>query len=205
MFEDVWNHRLATTYAQAQTYKAQLVLIERNIEQLLDRIADADVPSIVKAYEDRIRKLETEKAILNEKIARCSRPAKGFGEKLRTALEFLANPCRLWNSERLEDRRTVLKLAFIERLSYLRNQEFRTPNISFPFRLLADVPHAKSRWRPQGEKLRTSFWKPSKTGTPVSRTMPAPDNDGRHDTEVRSRCLREFPGRFGGYWTRPGT
>lgn len=139
MFEDVWNHRLGMIHTDAQTYKAQLIDIERKVEQFLDRIADADVPSIVKSYEDRIRKLETEKAILNEKIAQSGGQAKGFDEKLRTALEFLANPCKLWISGRLEDRRTVLKLAFAGRISYLRNRGFRTPNVSFPFRVLADV------------------------------------------------------------------
>jgi site-specific DNA recombinase len=139
MFEDVWNHRLANTNTQVQAHKTELIVIERKVEQFLDRIADADVPSVVKTYEDRIRKLEVEKAALNEKITRCGQPARGFDEKLRTALEFLANPCKLWGSPRLEDRRTVLKLAFAGRISYLRNEGFRTPNFSFPFRFLADV------------------------------------------------------------------
>jgi hypothetical protein len=125
--------------SQIGLYKTELIAIERKVEQFLDRIADADVPSVVKTYEDRIRKLEADKAAMNEKIAGCGQPARGFDEKLRTALEFLANPCKLWISERLEDRRTVLKLAFADRISYSRNQGFRTPNFSFPFRFLADV------------------------------------------------------------------
>jgi site-specific DNA recombinase len=131
MFENVWNHRLGMLHTDAQTYKAQLIDVERKVQQFLDRIADAEVPSIVKTYEDRIRKLDQENAVLNEKIAQSGHPTRGFDEKLRTAVEFLANPCKLWSSDRLEDRRTVLKLTFTERISYLRNQGFRP--LIFPF------------------------------------------------------------------------
>jgi site-specific DNA recombinase len=139
MFEELWNHRLANTQSQMQAYRAELVAVERRVQQFLDRIGESDVPAVVKTYEDRIRKLEAEKAELSERIAIRDRPARGFDEKLRTALEFLANPYKLWISPCLEDRRTVLKLAFADRISYARNQGFRTPNFSFPFKVLADV------------------------------------------------------------------
>jgi site-specific DNA recombinase len=139
VFEEFWHRRLDTLDAQAEVYKTQLIVVERKVEQFLDRIADSDVPAIVKTYEDRIRILEAEKAALHEKIARVGRPMKAFGETLRTALEFLASPYKHWISGRLESQRTVLKLTFTERVSYLRNEGFRTPSFYFPFRVLADV------------------------------------------------------------------
>ena len=102
MFEELWHHRLGTTAATLQAYEAQVVDIERKVEQLVDRITQADVPSIVKAYENRIRTLETCKAELKEKAAACGRPAKPLGEQLRTALEFLASPRDLWTFGSLE-------------------------------------------------------------------------------------------------------
>ena len=70
---------------------------------------------------------------------------------LRTALAFLANPCHLWISERLEDRRAVLKLTFTERLRYKRNEGFRTANLSLPFRVSAGfLPGQNEMARPAG-------------------------------------------------------
>ncbi len=139
MFEDLWNHRLAMTTDRIRTLKTDLSKIEKQIEQFLDRIADTDTLSIIKTYESRIRKLEEQKIVIEEKIAQCGRPARSFDETLRTAFDFLGNPWKLWDSERLEDKRTVLKLAFIDRLTYVRNEGFRTPDLSLPFKALADI------------------------------------------------------------------
>lgn len=136
MFEDLWNHRLA----QAQTHRKALAdevrRIEGQVAQLLDRIIDARVPSVIAAYEDKVRKLEEEKLLIVERMASAGRPARTFGESLRTALDFLANPWNLWVKGGLEDRRTVLKLAFARRLNYRRGEGFRTANLALPFNIL---------------------------------------------------------------------
>ena len=43
------------------------------------------------------------------------------------------NPCYLWESDRIEDKRAVLKLTFAERLAYTRGEGFRTALTSSPF------------------------------------------------------------------------
>jgi len=58
MFEDLWNHRLASAERHGRALRAELAKIDRQVEQFLDRIADANVPSVISAYETRIRKLE---------------------------------------------------------------------------------------------------------------------------------------------------
>src|SRR5687767_11383814 len=58
---------------------------------------------------------------------------------------------KLWISERLEDKRTVLKLAFAERLIYTRNEGFRTA-VPLPFKVLADIKCGRSKLaRPEGQ------------------------------------------------------
>ena len=98
--------------------------------------------------EKRVRDLEIQKALANEKIANCGRPLASFGETYRTAMEFLANPWKLWRSDRLEDRRAVLKLVFAERLPYARKNGYRTGEISMPFKLLGDMRMHKSEMVP---------------------------------------------------------
>ena len=46
----------------------------------------------------------------------------------------------------------MLKLAFGDRLTYVRNKGFRTPNLALPFKVLADLKSAKSKLaRPRGQ------------------------------------------------------
>jgi hypothetical protein len=45
MFEDIWNQRLATAEARRTSLKAELAKIKRDVEQFLDRIASAQLPS----------------------------------------------------------------------------------------------------------------------------------------------------------------
>ena len=159
MFEDLWNHRLATAEARGGGLESELTKIERDVEQFLDRIAQAQLPSVIAAYENRIRQLEERKIELNEKIANCGRPLRNFDEALRTSLDFLANPWNLWASERLEHKKAVLKLAFADRLTYVRNEGFRTPNLAIPFKGLADFRGAKSKMaRPERFELPATWF-----------------------------------------------
>ena len=137
LFRDLWQARVRTAATQAKAAEAELVRIDRSISQLLDRAMDADTPTLVKAYEGRIQALEAEKATLREKAETSGKPLAGFDATYRTALEFLSNPWKLWSSERLEDKRAVLKLAFADRLAFARNEGFRTAVTSSPFTLLS--------------------------------------------------------------------
>ncbi|VAW75400.1 hypothetical protein MNBD_GAMMA13-702 [hydrothermal vent metagenome] len=137
MFKELWNHRLVSGESRKRSLKTKLTGTERQIDQFLDRIADAATPSVITAYEKRIARLERDKVEIAEKIASEGKPVRDFDSTLRTALAFLANPYNLWASGRLEDQRAVLKLAFADRLSYARNEGFRTANLALPFKALA--------------------------------------------------------------------
>ncbi len=159
MFKELWDHRLASGEENRRVLTTELSTIERQVEQFLDRIADAATPSVIAAYEKRIRKLEERKLNITEKIANCGRPLRSFDETLRTALNFLGNPLKLWASERLADKRTVLKLAFADRLAYTRNKGFRTANLALPFKVLADFSAGKMEVaRPERFELPTSWF-----------------------------------------------
>lgn len=158
----------------SKALSAQLIKVERQVSTFLERILDASLPSVIATYEDRIRSLEEQKVAIRERMANSKRPAQDFEKKVRTALGFLANPWNLWRSERLEDKRTVLKLAFAKRLEYRRNEGFRTANLSLPFKLLdtisgSDLEMAhRTRFerdptdRPSAQRRPTvEFWSPS--------------------------------------------
>lgn len=136
MFTAHWNHQLSQMEVPAKALKLQAAKIETQVSQLLERILDASVPSVISAYESRIPKLEEEKLVIREKLMSGAKPANSFEKSLRTVLSFLANPYSLWVSGCLEERRTVLKLAFAGHLQYARGEGFRTVNLTFPFKVL---------------------------------------------------------------------
>ncbi|MGB3215195.1 MAG: recombinase, partial [Alphaproteobacteria bacterium] len=117
----------------------------RQIESLLDRIVDASSASVVGAYEKRIGTLESEKLLMEENLSSVGKPVRTFEEMFEHALAFLSNPLKLWLSDRIEHKRTALKLIFSERLAYDLESGFRTPKISMPFKLLADYSGGKNR------------------------------------------------------------
>ena len=139
MLRDIWNAHTADAKAMAARLQLDLKRVEREVGQFLDRVVNANTPSLISAYEDRIRALEEEKVLLRERVASCGRPVADFDTKFRTAMEYLGNPQKLWVSDRFEDKRAVLKLTFADRLTYARGQGFRTAVTSSPFKLLSDM------------------------------------------------------------------
>jgi site-specific DNA recombinase len=150
MFKKAWEVRLQQSQMIKKSLESKNTEIERQIEQLVDRIVDTTSPSTIAAYERRIEKLEREKLIAVEKLRSDTEPKRTYEEMFELALVFLANPWKLWASDRLEDKRTVLKLAFSERLAFDRKTGLRTPQVSEPFRFLRNFSQKCEMVRPTG-------------------------------------------------------
>ncbi len=95
---------------------------------------------------------ESQKAqrVIEEKIAICGRPLKPFDQMYRTAMLYLANPHKLWALGGFEEKRTVLKLTFTNRLTWDRKGMYRTPDLSLPFKVLGDFLGNKNKMVPVG-------------------------------------------------------
>ncbi|MBM1556225.1 recombinase family protein [Sulfitobacter mediterraneus] len=150
MFRDLWQARLKSAEDEKQSMRRQLSQMERKAAQILDRLIDTDSDTLITAYEARLREMEEQKTFLTEKIAKCGQPLAPFEQVYRTAFDFLANPSKLWASERFEDKRAVLKLVFADRLPYTRNQGYRTAKTSLPFKALGDFHLGKFEMVPGG-------------------------------------------------------
>ena len=143
MFKDAWDQRLAFVGTMLVHAKGDLDKIDQQIEGLLDRIVDAANPSVISAYESRIGKLEKQKLLLSEKLAKQAKPAHAFEDLFELSMTFLANPWKIWDSGSLSLKRMVLRLAFVERISYARNSGLRTPNMALPFKVLGGFEEGK--------------------------------------------------------------
>lgn len=139
IFKHEWEKRLEKVGEIKKVLRSDILKIEKQMEQLVDRIVLSDSTTIISAYERRLGKLESEKLLTAEKLANGTGPQRSFEEMFELALSFFSNPWELWASEHIEDKRTVLKLAFDHRLPYYRNEGFRTPKTSLPFNILGGI------------------------------------------------------------------
>ena len=148
MFRDLWDQRLAQVGEERRSLERQISQLERKSTQLLDRLIDTDSATLIKAYESRLEEMNAQKRFLGDQLAKIGVLQPGFKEIYRTAFDFLANPWKLWASERLEDKRAVLKLVFADRLHYDRETGYRTAKTTLPFKALADFSNNESEMVP---------------------------------------------------------
>jgi site-specific DNA recombinase len=139
MFKHAWDTRLAQAKEISVTLKAEVVRLDRQIEQLLDRVVEASSAATVNAYERRIAKLEKEKLLAAEKLSKKPGPQRPFEGMFELACQLLSNPWNIWRNENMIARKMVLKLAFAERPAYSRNEGFRTPKTTIPFKFLEGI------------------------------------------------------------------
>ena len=121
----------------------------RAIEQLLDRIVEAESRSVIKAFEKRLEKMQADKLVLEEKMSARGGPVKPFDQMYRTALQYLANPYKLWASGGFTEKRAVVKLTFTQALIWDRKGLYRTPDLSLPFKVLGDFCGLKNGMVPR--------------------------------------------------------
>ncbi len=148
MFKAAWDGRAAQMAEMHRPLKRDILKAEKEVKTLLERIVETDTPSVVKAYEKRIARLEQNMSAMREKLASSAVPVGNFDKCLEHALMFLANPWKIWASGRIALQNTVLRLAFAERIAYRRNEGYRTPKTTIPFKLLAGLNNLKKEMVP---------------------------------------------------------
>lgn len=148
MIQRLWDtHRASVKERQTQADKA-LKRIEDKIAALVDRTLKATQPALITAYEAEIAKLDSQRVLELERAERLKAEQGNrlptFERAYRTAMRFLANPCSLWESQRIDARRLLLKLTFASQLRYCRKEGYRTPKTTIPFKTLAQLNAEKS-------------------------------------------------------------
>jgi site-specific DNA recombinase len=187
MMRDAWDMRLASAQSDKEALKKQLGDVERQIENLLDRLVETDKASVVAACEARIDRLEREKLVLSERLEKTAPPKGRLEECIELALGFLASPWNIYKNGDHAMRQLVLRLAFSRPLLYCQNGVYGTPEFSFPFRYLGEISGSKSEMvRVEGlEPPRLAAPEP-KSGASTNFATPA----------CAALCSRGFPGRI---------
>ncbi len=144
MFRDLWTQQEGQVEEDRAAITKQIADLDRNSKQLLDRLMAANTNTLIAVYESRLHEIEDQNLFLREKLAALDAHRPSFKAAFRTAFEFLANPWKLWASNRLEDKRAVLKLVFTAPLAYDRKTGLRTAKITSPFKALKDLSNQNS-------------------------------------------------------------
>ncbi|WP_306257345.1 recombinase family protein [Pararhizobium sp. IMCC21322] len=150
IIEKLWEHRRTQANELVESLRSEAKKIDKEINSFLDRIVNTQNSSVVAAYENKIATLERQKLLAAEKLAKSKHPEKSKKQILELSLKFLSNPWKLWNSGNLMLQKTVLRLAFTDRLEYRRIEGYRTPKTSLPFKLLSQTQGGKNMMVPQG-------------------------------------------------------
>ena len=137
MIEQAWEMRKSQIESVATSLKREITRIEKETEEFLSRIVSTQNASVIAAYENKIASLEREKFLTAEKLQKSMRPAASKRDVLELSMKFLSNPYKLWDSGDVILQKIVLRLAFSERLEYKRNEGYRTPKTTLPFKVLA--------------------------------------------------------------------
>jgi len=176
LFRKRWDEVGRKTKERRAALKLEVAAADKAISQLVDRVMASQSQTVIARYEEEIEKLERKKLIMAEKTAKCGTALPDYDETFRTAFEFLANPCKLWENGTYEDKRIVLKLTLDANLEYDWNQGVRTPQLSLPFKALGVSRDGETvlAERESVEHLGKSFyflhflgWKPNFTPTPA--------------------------------------
>ncbi|MEM9699401.1 MAG: recombinase family protein [Pseudomonadota bacterium] len=139
MMRTAWAAREAQAKEAISALKRELAAMDKQTDALLARIVDTTNQSVLRAYEVKIADLDKSRALLQEKCAQSLPPKGRMDEFIEHALTFLANPWKIWETGQMPARRLVCKLAFAERPTYTRNQGYRTPKTTLPFKALAGI------------------------------------------------------------------
>ena len=159
MFAQAWEQRLSQAKDEIARLKREQTDIEKQIDQLLERIVETNTSSIINAYENKIAQLEKRRLVLDEKINKDVLPKHDFDQMFELAFKFLSKPWKLWASGQIHLQKAVLRLGFSERLAYCRKSGLRTPKIALPFNILGDINMLKNNMAgPEGLEPPTTWF-----------------------------------------------
>jgi site-specific DNA recombinase len=111
----------------------------------MNRLVETNSDLTAKAYERKIESLEKERLLIQDRLQNTAKSKASPHQIFELAPTFLANPRKIWESGNLVLQKLTLRLAFSEGLAYRRNEGFRTPKTTLPFKVLGGFDAAKCK------------------------------------------------------------
>ena len=96
MIYDAWNQRAEQAAQIKAALKREIKSIERQVDDLLNRIVEANSPRVMQAFERKIDQLERQKMLAAEKLENQDVPKRKPEKLLELSVRFLSSPCKIW-------------------------------------------------------------------------------------------------------------
>ena len=140
MCRDCWEQQAAMA---SVANEAEARKLQTKIDQVLERIVEASSPSVIRAFEEKVERLENEHLVLIERSQSGQRSGYTFDELFEHSLDFLASPWNIWQSGRFDLQRLVLRLAFCDHLTCCRETGRLNTRKSLFFKALEQICSGK--------------------------------------------------------------
>ncbi|MDP2582290.1 recombinase family protein [Shimia thalassica] len=136
MFRDAWDKRSGNAKEESKRLRTKSRQIERELSAFVERSVQTKNAAVIEAIDNKIAELQSEKVKIDEVAAKTACPTRTFDEMFELAMRFLSSPYDIWEKGDLASKRTVLRLVFSQPLALSLKEGIRTPETTFPFKVL---------------------------------------------------------------------
>lgn len=148
MFRDAWDKRSGTAKEESKRLRTKSRQIERESSAFVERSVQTKNAAVIEAIENKIAELQSEKVKIDEVAAKTACPTRTFDEMFELAMRFLSSPYDIWEKGDLVSKRTVLRLVFSQPLALNLKEGIRTPETTFPFKVLRFLSSSDCKMAP---------------------------------------------------------
>jgi site-specific DNA recombinase len=142
---DAWKKKRSEYTSQLMDVDRDKKMIDQQIQGFMGRLLEVEDRTIVSLYENHIKELELNRQILSAQAKEMHKVDTSIEGALGTVFDFIGKPLSLWDSDDLDDKRLVLKLAFAKQLPFSKDSGFGTAAYSLPFSVLRDIHSQESK------------------------------------------------------------
>lgn len=144
IFISVWEEKRNIYLASKHTSLEEKTDIEMKIKNYLERIGKTNDESLIKIYEVEISKLTKRIKEIESQTKTDKYTDAQFGTALEKVISVLKKPVEMWQSNEIEDKRTVLFMYFEDKLRYNHQTGFGTNQLGRTANLIKQIGESKN-------------------------------------------------------------
>ena len=142
---DVWKKRVQELDKYKASIDDKLRVVQQTVSNFSERAAQAREKTLIAVYEENLIKAKKEEMLLLDQISKLSVRTGDFEVALGAMFAVLKNPVETWQSDDVDQKRSVLRLIFSGKLAYHPESGFQTPELSCILGLFEQITAKKSQ------------------------------------------------------------
>jgi site-specific DNA recombinase len=143
LIQDEWNKRKVKKDIRRQEIQKELNILQKEKDTYMERICKTENENLITAYERKIEALSIDEQSLIQKLNN-SRNLLDFGTAFSFVMEYIKNPVKQWQSDNLQDKRTIVQIVFDGIAEYEVNEGFGTAKLAPIYSVFETIHASKS-------------------------------------------------------------